>query len=88
MSLISYRIQMLVLQRVMEKITWRSDHPWSAIFYVILYWSVGRLGDNGKVRERESHYQSHRKWTEISENASSRKQKSLKNVTLPMLVSS
>ena len=28
----------LVLQRIMVKITWRTDHPWSAIFCIIVCW--------------------------------------------------
>ena len=38
MSFISYQIQKLAPQRIMVKTTWRSYHPWSAIFSVIVYW--------------------------------------------------
>ena len=37
MSFISYQIQKLAPQSFMVKITWRSDHPWFAIFSVIIY---------------------------------------------------
>ena len=38
MSAISYQIQKLVPQRIMVKTTWKTDHPWCAIFSVIVYW--------------------------------------------------
>ena len=43
MSFIAYQIKKLVAQRIMVKTASMSDRPWSTIFFVIVYSSMGSM---------------------------------------------